>query len=79
MPIERSVFGMLGLESSFIVSAFFLLFVLFYIVFSLILYRQIQLMGRTLPTNLVGFLKFISILLVGMSLALLIIAVGSLI
>ena len=59
-----------------IVKAFFILFLIFYIVFALVIFRQTQLMAKTLPTTLSPILKFIAILQIGVALALLSIVIG---
>lgn len=69
-----NIFG--NFNTAFGVEAFIVLFVIFYIVFALILYRQIQLMTKSLPTMLTPFLKFGAILQIGVSIALLFIIIG---
>ncbi|HSX18937.1 MAG TPA: DUF5657 family protein [Candidatus Saccharimonadales bacterium] len=59
-----------------VVKAFFILFLVFYIVFALIIFRQTQLMGKTLPTIISPFLKFISILNLGIAVAFLFVVLG---
>ncbi len=77
MPIETIGNNFtFGASANFVVKAFFILFLIFYAIFTLILYRQIQLMGRSLPTPLVPFLKFLAVLHIGVSLALLFVVVG---
>ena len=61
---------------SFGLKAFFVLFVIFYAIFALILYRQIQLMERALPTPIAPFLKFLGVLQIGVALAFLFIVIG---
>ncbi|MEK7581662.1 MAG: DUF5657 family protein [Patescibacteria group bacterium] len=56
---------------------FLVLFVIFYAVFSLILYRQIQIMTKRLPTQLSPLLRFIAIVNIGVSLAVLFLIVGN--
>ena len=78
MFFENFTFDIFGnLNASFGIKAFIILFVIFYIVFALILYRQIQLMTKSLPTVLTPLLKFIAILQVGVALALLFIFIGA--
>lgn len=77
MPIETVSNNLsIGFDSVFIAKAFFILFLVFYAIFTAILFRQIQLMGNSLPTRLVPFLKFLAILHIGVSVALLFVVVG---
>jgi len=70
-------FGFLSfLTGLFVFKAFFILFLIFFIIFSLILFRQVQIMSKALPMTLAPFLKFVAIILVGISLALLFIVLG---
>ena len=64
------------LSFAFIIKALFVLLVIFYNVFALLIFRQTQLMAKTLPTVLSPILKFIAILHVGISLALLFVVIG---
>lgn len=64
------------LNVGILVKVFFLLFLLFYTIFSLIIFRQVQLMEKTLPLPLSPILTFISILQIGVSLALLFVVLG---
>ena len=59
-----------------VVKAFFVLFLVFYIVFSLVIFRQTQLMSKTLPTIISPFLKFIAIINIGVAVAFLFIVLG---
>ncbi len=59
------------------VKAFLVLFLVFYTVFALILFRQILLMNRKLPTPLSPFLRFMAILYIGVSLAILFMVIGT--
>lgn len=69
--------GFLGfVSSSLIIKLFLLLFLIFYSIFSLIIFRQIQLMAKSLPISLSPALKFVAIIQIGISLALLFIAIG---
>lgn len=78
MPIEDAVSNFsLGLGISFGIKAFFILFLIFYTIFALILYRQAQIMDKTLPTPIAGVLTFIAILQIGISLGLLFIVLGA--
>lgn len=77
MPIENfsaTIFNSLTLVIS--TKVFFVLFLVFYAVFALILWRQIQLMSKTLPTMLSPFLKFTGILHVGVAFSLLLVVLG---
>ena len=77
MPVEEvtnSIFG--RIEAGLVVKIFFVLFLIFYSFFSLILYRQIQLMCKTLPTPVAPFLKFVAIIHIGVSLAILLVVIG---
>ena len=65
------------LNVGLLVKVFFLLFLLFYTIFSLIIFRQVQLMEKTLPLGLSPILTFISIIQIGVSLALLFVVLGA--
>lgn len=65
------------LTTAFVVKAFFSLLIVFYIVFAVIIFRQTQLMARSLPTALSPALMFISILHIGVSLAFLFVFLGA--
>lgn len=60
----------------FIIKLFLILFLIFYSIFSLILLRQIQLMAKSLPISLSPSLKFVAIIQIGVSLALLFMVIG---
>lgn len=81
MPIDEPLFTMpeilTGFNSEFLIKAFVVLFVIFYAFFSLILFRQIQLMDRAIPTPIGPFLKFIGILQIGVALGFLFIVIGA--
>lgn len=81
MPIDERFGGFATILQSlsvvFVLKSFAILFAVFYVVFSLILYRQIQLMDRSLPTPIGPFLKFIGILQIGVALAFLFILIGA--
>lgn len=66
-----------NLSPNFGVKAFLVLFLIFYNMFALILFRQTQVMSKTLPTELAPTLKFIAIIHVGLALAVLILTVGN--
>ena len=72
MPFDFLTF----LSFAFIIKALFVLLLIFYTVFALVIFRQTQLMAKTLPTVLSPILKFIAILHVGISLALLFVVIG---
>lgn len=77
MPVDNSVFSIFNsINFALVVKAFLILFLIFYVIFSLILFRQIQLMGRALPTSVVPFLKFVGIIHVGLALALFLVTLG---
>ena len=65
-----------GLNLALGIKAFLILFLVFDTIFVLILFRQIQLMGKSLPTTVNPFLKFIAILQIGVALALLFVVIG---
>lgn len=81
MPIDEPVFTLpnflLDFNGGFVVKAFVVLFVIFYAFFSLILFRQMQLMDRAIPTPIGPFLKFIGILQIGVALGFLFIVIGA--
>ncbi len=66
----------INLNLIFFVKAFFILFLVFYIFFILMLFRQIQIMTKKLPTQLSPLLKFFGLVSVGISLALLFLVIG---
>lgn len=77
MPIENVTSGVFEfLTVAFALKAFLILFLIFYVIFSLILYRQIQLMSKALPTSIVPFLLFVGIIHLGAALALLLVTIG---
>jgi len=53
-----------------------ILFLVFYCIFAMMLFRQIQLMSRTLPTVVFPLLKFLAIIHIGVSLAILFMVLG---
>lgn len=81
MPIDEPTFTLpnflSGFDSGFLIKSFVVLFVIFYAFFSLILFRQIQLMDRAIPTPIGPFLKFIGILQIGVALGFLFIIIGA--
>ena len=77
MPIEdinTSVFENINLV--FFARSFLILFAIFYVFFAFMLFRQVQLMCRTLPTTLSPLLKFLAIIHVGAALAVLLLVLG---
>lgn len=78
MLVEGTLLGIFEqINIAFGLKAFLLLFLLFNTVFAVVIYRQIQLMGRTVYTSLVPFLKFIAVLYIGACLGVLFIVGGS--
>jgi len=78
MPIEGGTVGILeGINMALGIKISLLLFLVFNTVFAIVLYRQIQLMGRTIDTPVVSYLRFIAILYIGVSLGILFIVGGS--
>lgn len=79
MPVGNEIFGGFSfLGFGFVVKAFGILFAFFYLIFSIIIFRQTQLMIRVLPaTTISPFIKFIAILQIGASLALLSSVIGA--
>ncbi|OGD86540.1 hypothetical protein A2870_01930 [Candidatus Curtissbacteria bacterium RIFCSPHIGHO2_01_FULL_41_11] len=72
MPFESFLaFDFLNISAIFVFKAFLLLFLIFYSVFALILFRQVQLMAKAIPTFISPFLKFVAIIHVGVAVALL--------
>lgn len=63
-------------SAAFVTKAFFVLFLIFYSVFALVLFRQAQLMAKALPTAVSPFLKFVAIVHIGIALALLFVVLG---
>lgn len=66
-----------SLSLGFLIKAFFVLFLVFYTVFSLIVFRQVQLMERTLPLTLSPLLTFVAIIQIGVALAFLFVVLGA--
>ena len=77
MYLEKGLFDFLEIDAIYITKAFLILFIFFYVVFSLMIFRQIQIMAKTLPTSLTPWLKFIGIVQIGISLALLFVVIGA--
>ena len=77
MPIEAVDLGFLdNLTAAFGVKSFLILFLVFYSVFALLLFRQVQIMNQKLPTSLSPTLRFVGILHVGVALAVLFLIAG---
>lgn len=66
-----------NLSGGLIVKVFFVLFLVFYVIFSLMILRQVQLMERTLPLPLSPILTFLAIIQIGVALALLLFVLGA--
>ena len=79
MPVdERTIFNPFeSLGADFFLKIFLILFLVFYTVFAFVIFRQIQLMCRTLPTQITPFLRFLSIVHIGVALALLLAVLGA--
>ncbi|MCR4324725.1 MAG: hypothetical protein NUV69_03480 [Candidatus Curtissbacteria bacterium] len=77
MIVENGFFSLDFLTGAFTIKAFAVLFLVFYSVFSLILYRQIQLMARSVQIQLASVLKAIAIVQIGVSIALIFIIIGA--
>lgn len=78
MFLQNGPFSFLDfLTAAFFIKAFIVLFLIFYSIFALILFRQIQLMAKTLPMALSPILKFLGILHIGVALALLFVVLGA--
>lgn len=65
-----------SLKAIYFIKAFLILFLVFYVFFAIMLFRQIQIMTKKLPTQLSPLLKFFGFLNVGISLALLFLVIG---
>ncbi len=77
MPLDSLANQIVGLPSLvLVVKAFLILFLIFYSVFALMLFRQLQLAGKTLLTSAVPTLEFVGLVNVGVGLALLFIVIG---
>jgi len=76
MFLEKGLFSFLEIDAIYVIKAFLILFLFFYVIFSLIIYRQIQVMSKILPTPFTPYLKFIGIIQIGISLGLLFITLG---
>ena len=65
-----------GLSLVIAIKAILVLLLVFNFVFSLIVFRQVQLMGKRLPTPLGPFLRFVSTVYIGLATALLLLVIG---
>ncbi len=65
-----------GFGLVFGIKAFLVLFLVFNLVIALIIFRQIQLMDKKLPTPLAPFLRFASTVYIGLSAAILLLVIG---
>ncbi len=77
MPIDETLGIFSNISLAFGIKAFLILFLVFYNVIAVILFRQIQMMNVMLPTVLAPFLKFVAILHIGVSLAVLFLVIGT--
>ncbi len=78
MLVEASNFNFLNFfDLSFGIKAFLLLFLVFDTFFAVILFRQIIVMNRKLPTPLSPLLKFIGIVHIGVSVAVFFLVLGN--
>lgn len=80
MLVDGQEFGQLDFNffnAAFGVKAFLILFLFFYLIFSIILYRQIQIMNKKIPTKLAPILRFFGIVHMGVSAAVLFLVIGN--
>lgn len=78
MPTDETAFGLLGdLQFVFFARVLLIIFLVFYNVFAIILFRQIQIMCRTLPSGVAPYIRFLAIVHVGVSLAILLVILGT--
>lgn len=76
MPIEQSqLFS--SISFPFVVKAVLILLLIFNLIFSLLIFRQTQLMGKRLPTPLVPLLKFAATIYIGLSATVLLLIIGA--
>lgn len=76
MPTAGGIEFLSSFTIAFGTKAFIVLFLIFYTMFALILYRQVQIMNSKLPTQLSPILRFVSVLNVGVSVAILFLIIG---
>jgi hypothetical protein len=75
MPIEQSqLFSSINFPLA--VKAVLVLLLVFNLIFSLLVFRQTQLIGKRLPTPLVPFLRFAATIYIGLSAAMLLLVIG---
>lgn len=75
MPVGGGVFSFIGFE--LVAKAFGILFGVFYLVFSIIVFRQVQLMTRALPAiSRAPIIKAIAIFQIGIALAFMFFVIG---
>lgn len=78
MPVQETTNIILNsISGHFIFKMFMVLFIIFYTIFAIILFRQIQIMTIKLPTRLSPILKFIAFIHIGFSLAILFLFMSS--
>lgn len=78
MLVEGVGFDIFGFfDASIGVKAFLILFLVFYVFFAVILYKQTQIMNKKLPTTLSPLLRFLGIVHVGVSMAILLLVIGN--
>lgn len=65
-----------GIGLVFGIKAFLVLFLVFNLFIALIIFRQVQLMDRKLPTPLAPLLRFASTVYIGLSAAMLLLVIG---
>jgi len=77
MPVDRGVFDVFAfITPHFGLKAFLILFLVFYAFFAIILYRQVQILNKKLPTQLSPLLRFLGIVHIGVSVAILFLVIG---
>lgn len=76
MYFEKGLFSFLEIDAIYVTKAFVSLFLFFYVIFSLIIFRQVQVMAKTFSTPLIPYLKFVAIVQIGISLGLLLMIIG---
>lgn len=76
MSIDAVITAIVGLGIADIVQVLAIIFTLLYLVFAFIILRQVQLMTRTLPSPISPIVIFISILHIGLTIAILILFIG---
>ncbi len=76
MPLEKTTQFFGNINMTIGVKAILVLLLVFNLVFSFLVFRQIQIMGKKLPTPLGPLLRFISTIYVGVAAAVLLLVVG---